>query len=311
MKAVWRPAILTVVMMASSACGPQSPPLAPYDVAATEAWRVQREQNLRAPDGYLAVAGLHFLRPGPNTIGTASSNDIVLPAGSGPAAVGRLVLEEGRVWLDLEPGVEAFIDDEPVRGRRELRQVDSAARRPADRLRVGRVTLHTHRSGDRIAVRVRDPEGEVLKTFPGLRWYPIDATWRVRGRFVPYDEPRKVQIQNILGDVEDAISPGEVEFVLQGTTVRLAPLRSGERLWFIFSDATGGRETYPIRFLYADAPVNGVVELDFNRAYNAPCAYNPYTTCPLPPPRNRLAVAIEAGEQLDAGHALSTRDQDR
>ena len=96
-------------------------------------------------------------------------------------------------------------------------------------------------------------------------------------------------MQNILGDVEEASSPGEVAFSIGGQAVRLVAFTAGKRLWFVFRDATGGTSTYRIRFLYAEAPdAQGRVRLDFNRAYNAPCAYNPHTTCPLPLPENRL-----------------------
>jgi uncharacterized protein len=119
---------------------------------------------------------------------------------------------------------------------------------------------------------------------------------------VPYDETRVIPIQNVLGDLVDEPSPGEVEFELEGRTVRLVALDAGKRLWFVFRDGTAGTETYSTRFLYADkAGARGVVTLDFNRAYNPPCAYNPYTTCPLPPPENRLEIAIPAGEKLYEG----------
>jgi len=289
-------AALSIALLTSTAASAAEPP--GDATAATEAWRTKRAADLVKPDGWLTVAGLSFLQPGVNTIGTDPASDIVLPANAAPATVGRLTLEQGRVWLDLASGVQAKANDQAVTGRTELRLANSAERRPADRIAVGRVIFHLHHSGDRVAVRLRDPESPLLKHFAGLRWFPIDPAWRITGRFVPYDAPRTVTVQNVLGDTEDSISPGEVEFTANGQTLRLVAFKAGERLSFVFRDATAGVDTYRIRFLSADAPdANGQVTLDFNRAYNPPCAYNPYTTCPLPPPQNRLKIAIAAGEK--------------
>jgi uncharacterized protein (DUF1684 family) len=265
--------------------------------AATAAWREQREQELRGPDGWLAVAGLFMLEPGANTAGSDPANRIVLPAGAAPPRAATFIYENGTVAVEAH-AAGVTLNGAPLSGRQPLREASRSPQRPADRVGIGRLVLHLHRSGDRLALRLRDPESPIRTGFRGLTWFDIDLRWRVTGRFVPYDEPRPVVIQNILGDLEHYTSPGEVEFALDGRTLRLVPLTSGERLWFIFSDATGGTETYPIRFLYADAPLDGRVVLDFNRAYNPPCAYNPYTTCPLPPPSNRLPVAIPAGERI-------------
>src|SRR5690606_25177954 len=123
--------------------------------------------------------------------------------------------------------------------------------------------------------------------------FPIDATWAVTGRFIPYETPREVSGENILGDSTTTTSPGEVEFAIDGQTIRLLAYGSTEGLGFVLRDATANTETYPIRFLSAPGPdATGTVVLDFNRAYNPPCAFNPYTTCPVPPPQNRLDVAV-------------------
>jgi uncharacterized protein (DUF1684 family) len=265
--------------------------------AATAAWREGREQELRGPDGWLAVSGLFMLEPGPNTAGSDPANAIVLPEGAAPPRAATFVYEQGSVTVEAH-AEGLTLNGEPFSGRRRLREASRSPDRPADRVGIGRLVLHLHRSGDRLALRLRDPQSPIRTGFRGLRWFAVDPQWRVTGRFLPYDEPRPVVIQNILGDLEHYTSPGEVEFAVGDRTLRLVPVTSGQRLWFIFSDATAGTETYPIRFLYADAPQDGRVVLDFNRAYNPPCAYNPYTTCPLPPPSNRLPVAVPAGERI-------------
>jgi uncharacterized protein (DUF1684 family) len=291
--------------------------LAPHSLAATpdeaqiaketQAWREKREQDLRAPDGWLAVAGLFFLQPGTNTVGAKPDSDIVLPAGGAPDEVGTLSYVDGRVWLEVRSGVSARVNDAPVGARTELRLANAKEKRPADRVSVGRVNFHLHPSGERLGVRLRDPESPIRTKFTGLDWFPIDPAFRVTGKFLRYDAPRTIPIQNVLGDIEPSTSSGEVELVLNGARVRLLAVDSGSRLWFIFRDRTAAQNlTYRIRFLYADAPnEQGEVTLDFNRAYNPPCAYNPHTTCPLPPAQNRLQVPIPAGERRYVPQATS------
>jgi uncharacterized protein len=281
-----------------------------YNAVDTQTWRDKREADLKTPDGWLSVSGLHFLEPGISTIGTTKEDNVSLPPGSIPAKAGRVRVEDGRVFLTLAKGVDAKINGEPIKGSGEIELRDASApnapekeKRQADRVALGRVTLHVHHSGDRLALRVRDPESPIRKDFVGLRWYDIDPAWQIEGRFIPYDQPKQLQIANVLGDQEAVESPGEVEVTIGGRTERLLALSAARgRLWFVFSDSTANiRETYRIRFLYADVPVNGRVTLDFNRAYNPPCAYNPYTTCPLPPQQNKVQAPITAGERAYAG----------
>jgi uncharacterized protein len=281
-----------------------------YDAVDTQTWRDKRETDLKAPEGWLSVSGLHFLEPGISTIGTAPSDNVSLPAGSIPAKAGRVRVDSGRVFVTLAKGVDAKINGEPIKGGGEFELRDASApnapekeKRPADKLALGRVTIHVHHSGDRLALRVRDPESPIRRDFVGLRWYDIDPKWQVEGKYVPFDQPKSLQIANVLGDHEDVQSPGEVEVTINGQAARLLALSAAKgRLWFVFTDSTADiRETYRIRFLYADAPVNGRVTLDFNRAYNPPCAYNPYTTCPLPPSQNKLRTPVTAGERAYAG----------
>ena len=285
--------LLFVSLIATDALRPISARVSidDYDVKATESWRATRAKDLQSSTGWLTVSGLFFLKPGANVVGSDPASDIALPPGGAPARVGILTREPEKVWFEPAPGADVKINNTLVPGKIELAR--------ANRLTAGRVTFFLHESGDRLAVRVRDPESPLLKTFSGLNWFPVRASWRIAGKFVPYNAPKPVVVQNVLGDLERFVSPGEVTFNVNGTPVKLQPVRSGQRLWFIFADASAGRETYRIRFLYADAPAaDGTVVLDFNRAYNPPCAYNPYTTCPRPPAENFLKVRIEAGEKL-------------
>ena len=170
-------------------------------------------------------------------------------------------------------------------------------------LTAGPVSFWVHESGERLAIRVRDTESAIRRSFTRLDWYPVDERYRVRGKFTPHDEPLTVRTMNILGDIETYQSTGHVTLTVAGREVRMLPVNSGDQLWFILRDLTSGDETYPAaRFLYADAPdADGWTTVDFNKAYNPPCAFNPHTTCPLPPPDNRLEVRVEAGEKSYRG----------
>lgn len=274
----------------------------PWDVQLAE-WRAAREAELKKEDGYLSVAGLHFLHTGGNTLGADEGSDIVLPAGAAPAHAGRVVVSGGRVEYEPAPGVAATLNGAKVGRAVPLRTADTSKGQPADLLAVGRLTLLLHMSGDRLALRVRDPESTWRRSFTRLEWFPPDPGWRVPGRLVPFAAPKQVAVVNVLGDTLDSTSPGEIEAEIDGQAVRLLAFQASKgRLWVVFSDRTAGTLTYPIRYVYTDPPgPNGEVVLDFNRAYNPPCAYNPHTTCPLPPRQNKLAVAIPAGERAYQG----------
>ena len=257
-----------------------------------EAWRVEREANLQADDSWLTVSALFFLREGDNSFGSSPRNDFTLPDRV-PAEAGVFELRTGSVTVRAPAGGTLTINGETVTGARLY---------PSERratLTMGSVSLWVHRSGDRLAIRVRDTESDIRKNFTGLDWYPVDERYRVRGKFTPHAEPITVTTMNILGDIETYTSTGYVTLTVAGTEVRMLPVNSGRRLWFIMRDLTSGDETYSAaRFLYADAPdADGWTTVDFNMAYNPPCAFNPHTTCPLPPPDNRLDVRIEAGEK--------------
>jgi len=267
-------------------------PAAQDYAAGIEAWRAEREERLQADDGWLTVAGLFFLREGDNSFGSSPLNDVVLRAG--PAHAGVLTLRDGTITARAPAGKTFAVDGREAASARLWPR--EGRERPA--IALGPLTLFGHYSGDRLAIRMRDRDAAVRRSFTGLRWYPVDESFRVRGRFIPHDEPRTMRLPNILGDVETFRTSGSVALTVAGEDLRMTAVDSGGRLWFIFRDLTSSGETYPAaRFLYADAPgADGWTTVDFNRAYNPPCAFNPHTTCPLPPRENRLPVRIEAGE---------------
>jgi uncharacterized protein (DUF1684 family) len=279
------------------ACGcgsaPPPPPPAASPVPAIEAWRAKHEVDYRRD--YASIAGLHPLKAGANTAGSAPTNDVVLPA-SVPARIGTFVLNGAAVRFEPARGVTVLKKDQPITAPTDLRDDRAPG---ADELTIGAVRLVVHVSGDARSIRVRDPEGPLAKGFLGFRWFPIDLSYRVVGRFIKDAEPKRIDVANTYGDIDQYTSEGVVEFTLQGQTLRLRPFTTRpKRFYFVFKDASSGSETYEAaRFVYADLADDGTVLLDFNQAYNPPCAFNPYTTCPIPLKENNLPIKVLAGEQ--------------
>ncbi len=267
-----------------------------------EKFRQQREAKLTSDTGWLTIAGLSFLTKPETTFGSDAESDVVLPAGA-PAKAGTFVLaKNGKISVKPEPGVTyKLLDGKPFAGG----PIKSDGEGPPDRLVFGDVQVWIHQSGERPAVRIRNKNNPLRKEFTGMKWYPVNGAYRVEGTFVPYDKPKHLQIPNMLGDIDDMESPGHVKFALNGKEHNMAVITEDEdNFWFIFRDLTSADETYPAaRFLYTPRPdKNGKVVLDFNRAENPPCAFNPYATCPLPPKENRLQVRVEAGEKIYERH---------
>jgi len=256
-------------------------------------WRRDRERKLQADGGWLSVGGLFWLQPGPNTTGSDPASDFVLPAGAAPALAGTFHLSGDEVRFDSAPGARVTATGEPFQSRLMRPDNDGSE----DPIEIGRLRLFVIRRGGRLGIRLIDNQSEARRSFHGLKWYPVDPAWRIVARFEPYPAPKPIAILNVLGDTEPMTSPGVAVFEVAGETARLEPVLDGDELFFIFRDRTAGKETYPAgRFVYAPLPKDGKVVLDFNKACSPPCAFTPYATCPLPPPRNRLDFPIPAGE---------------
>lgn len=276
---------------------PAAPPFDPVaHASAVEAWRAKHDADYRRD--WVSIAGLHMLKPGVNTAGSAASSDIDLPAPV-PPDVGRFVLAGDRVRFMPAAGVPVLLKGQPV--TTEIVLQDGA--KSAGEITIGDVRLTVHVSGDRRAIRVRDPNGPMAKGFAGFAWFPIDPQYRVVAKFIKDAEPKSLKVANTFGDEDAYTTEGVVEFTLLGQTLRLRPFTTRpKRFYFVFTDASGGAETYKTaRFLYADLLDDGTAVLDFNQAYNPPCAFNPFTTCPIPLKENRLPIKILAGEKAYAG----------
>jgi uncharacterized protein (DUF1684 family) len=263
--------------------------------AEVQTWRQEREARLKADDpGWLILAGLFWLKDGPNRFGTDPAGDIVLPDGSAPAKAGVFELKAGQVSVSLLPGSSGQMGGKRVSAATAMRPDSS------DLLEMGALIFKVIDRGGRLGIRLKDKNSPVRKGFTGLKWFAIQEDYRVEARWVSYPQPKPVKVPNVLGQTESMPSPGYAEFTLGGKLVRVDGVLEdphAEELFFILRDQTSGKETYGAgRFLYADLPKAGKVVLDFNKAYNPPCAFTPYATCPLPPPQNWMPVRVEAGE---------------
>lgn len=297
MKAI---AVILLAPLATTGCtthGSGERPDAAY-VAEVDSWHAERVASLRSETGWLTLAGLHALGPGEHTIGAESSCDIVIPEAPSPLLGTLLVAEHGFTFTPTTgAAVRVEGDNAPPLSGQVAVQSDAGGNPTV--LTAGRVLFHViERSGEHF-LRVRDRQSPMLLGFDGIERYPVDPRWRVTATLIP--EPgATLATTNVIGQTEITPCPGALEFDLEGHTHRLRPtLNSDGSLFFVFGDTTNGKGSYGSgRFLKAD-PVgkDGRVVLDFNKAYNPVCSFSPHATCPLPPPGNRLPIAIAAGER--------------
>jgi uncharacterized protein (DUF1684 family) len=296
-------AVLALAATLAGACGnsrTDTPPPIDAWMKDTEAFRAKHEADYRKE--YVGLAGLFFLNPGANKAGSAPGSEVVLPPRA-PASIGTFVLEADKVRFEPAAGANATLKGQPITAATELKNdehLNSEGKKDGpDEVTVDGIALWVHPSGERLAIRMRDEQGDVARSFEGFHWFPIQGDYRVPARFVKDKTPSEFHTVNQLNDDVVYKTEGVVEFTLNGEKVRMRPatIRPG-RLYFIFRDGTSGKETYDTaRFLYTDLKEDGTTILDFNQAYNPPCSFNPFTTCPLPIPENRLNVRILAGEK--------------
>jgi len=294
-----RLSIVVTLLLSLTACAQAPEPVDPAYATEVEEWRADRLERLTADDGWLTLTGLYWLEPGKNPFGSSEDNTVVLPDGNVPSVAGQLVLgpdgvvtaiagEEGAVNVNGEPLKEATLK--------------TTADGKPDVVTAGRIQFYLIDRGGRLAARVKDPEAVTLTDFAGIEHFPISEAFRVEAKLEAYDAPKEVAVPTVLGQDTTYIAPGVLRFAIDGVEYSLEPFLSGpenEFYFLIFRDATSAVTTYGAgRFLYASAAgEDGTTVLDFNLAYNPPCAFTPYATCPLPPPKNWLQASIEAGEK--------------
>jgi hypothetical protein len=269
-------------------------------VASFDKWKAEETEDLKA--NWLPLVGLFWLKPGVNTFGSDASNAIVFP--KGPAHAGEFDVKGQEVTLKLVPTTVASIDGKRV----TTAELQSDASKDVTRVEMGSLLFHVIVRGERVGIRLKDTDSENTRKFRGMQFFPLDLEYRVTAAWIPAVGKKTIEIPNVLGDVTATPVPGSVAFKFHGQDLKLTALGGDPKvgLFFVFSDATAKKaDTYPGgRFLDTGPVTNGTVILDFNRAYNPPCAVTPYATCPLAPKENRLEVTIPAGEKFDkAAHS--------
>ena len=261
-------------------------------------WRADRLAELTADDGWLTVVGLFWMHQGANHAGSGSGMDLKMPSPA-PQELGTFTLQGAHVSFAAAPGVPVRVAGQPVAAVVAI-ETDKTL------LEWGPLQMLVIRRGQRVGLRVRNRDSAARRAFKGLEYFPIQENRQVRARLEAFDPPRHIPIVNVLGDQSEYVSPGRLVFELDGVTHSLdAVYETAEKkdLFVIFRDRTSGESTYPAgRYMHVPLPVNGETRVDFNRAYNPPCAFTDFATCPLPPTQNWLKVKIEAGEKSFGQH---------
>ena len=287
------PCILTVWLIgcASRQAGPSD----------WKAWQVKRADSIGGTNGWATLVGLHWLPEGAQTVGSASTNDLVISSPSIPASVGVFTRKDLLVSFTASAGAVVEVD-----GRRVTRldMVSDAHGKPT-RLNLGTLSIIVIERGDRLGLRVRDSEAATRRAFKGLRWFPYDPHWKVEGRFLPFTMPRTLRVPDVTGSSQEFTSPGQLMFLWGGAEYRLDVVEEADTpdYFVLFRDRTSGKATYGAgRFLYVTRPeIDGRVVIDFNRAYTPPCGFTAFALCPLPPRQNWLPLHVRAGELKPTG----------
>jgi len=266
-------------------------------------WRAGRVDRLTAPDGWLSLIGLEWLKAGDNRIGSAAGNDIVLKAG--PAHLGTVTLgKDGTLHITLAKDSSATIDGKTVAQSVLIDDAHVTGDAVPTMVSFGAANFYVIDREGRKALRVKDGDAAARKGFLGIDYFPIDPSWHIVATWVPFNPAHKLEMGTVIGTVDKVDVPGKTVFQRDGHTYELLPYQEepGGELFFVIADRTSGKETYgAARFLYAALPKDGKVILDFNEAYNPPCAFTRFATCPLAPPENRLDLSVTAGEKKYRG----------
>lgn len=264
-------------------------------------WHAKRIENLRADNGWLNLVGLFWLEEGVNKFGSSPSNKIAFPEGTIPSQAGTLQRKGNRVTLTPGVFVHILLDGQPIKGETLIYDKDSSGRPHV--LAYGSLRWTIIQRDDKIGIRLRDLKSPKLESFKDIDRYPVNTAWKIPAALTT--DKQQIAITNVLGQTSQQRSPGKLSFSIQGKNYTLDALdEGGDDLFIIFGDETSGKTTYPSgRFLSVKKPgPDGHTTIDFNKAYNPPCAFTPYATCPLPPKQNILPVAIDAGEKDFANH---------
>lgn len=260
-------------------------------------WHQNRIEGLKKENGWLNLAGLFWLEEGRNSFGGNVENKIIFPKDRSKAFLGDIILLNGEVFVETKADAEVFNEHEKVEKLKLFPTEKSIV------LKHNSLRWFVIKRGDRYAIRLRDLESPFLKEFHGIETFKIDPKWKLKAKFIP-TEGKKIAILDVTGQTSQQDSPGFLAFTIGGKEYKLDALKEGEEFFIIFGDKTNKKETYGAgRFVYAAKPdAEGYTFLDFNKAYNPPCAFTPYATCPLPPKQNLLPIEIKVGEKNYGNH---------
>ena len=259
-----------------------------------ENWKEQRVSSLTKPHGWLSLIAMEWLHNGSNSIGSADDNDIVLPHGA--EHIGHFKLSGDKITFVANKGVNILANEKPIDSMIEVK-MDSSGEPTL--FTIDTFQFYVIERG-KPALRIKDSLAKTLKEFKGISYFPLNEKFKVKAEFMPYEPIKEIEIINVLGLLNKEKSYGKLKFEISGETFYLDTLDAGNQFFVLFADRTNGRTSYgPGRFIDIPKPNKGSTTtiIDFNKAYNPPCAFNDYSTCPLPPPQNRIKAFIEAGEK--------------
>ncbi|MEZ5040353.1 MAG: DUF1684 domain-containing protein [Saprospiraceae bacterium] len=258
-----------------------------------EAWRSERIAELTAPTGWLALAGLFWLEEGENTFGSGLENQLIFPK-KAPSEIGRFMQKGDSVWVEIAQGVDIKVKEEVIQTMGLSGQASPLI------MEYGSLSWFLLQRSHRYGIRLIDSLHEARQQFKHIDHYPVDPKGKVPAKLVAFEQPETLLVRNVLDMEIPYPTEGKLVFNWEGKEASILVLDGGPAEYFlIFADATTGDETYPSgRYLYTPkVDSSGLTYIDFNKAYNPPCAFTEYATCLLPPAANRLEVAIRYGEK--------------
>lgn len=275
------------------------PPADPSYVEEINQWHQKRVDRLKADDGWLNLVGRTWLKQGENKFGSAKDNEVIIESDKVPPYMGVFIFKDSTVIMKVNDGVEVLLNGKPVK---EIKMIDDQ-KPDITVFQYSTIKWNLIIRDTLYGIRFRDLESPLVKNFPGIERFPVTEKWKLTARFQPYIPQKEIIVPNVLGQMNKELSPGAVVFQVGEKFYKIDALEEGNRLFLIFADRTSGEETYGGgRFMYVDkADSNGNIILDFNKAYNPPCVFTKFATCPLPPKQNYLNLRIEAGEK-NYGH---------
>ena len=292
---------LTALLMLAYACNRSAPLIEDETsyIKSIEQWQQDRLEGLKAKDGWLNLAGIYWLKQGEQSFGSDPSNDIVFPE-KAEDFIGTITVKDEVAYIKVNDEAELYYKNEQVT-ELELSYDGSSAPSYITHRDLAWYIMKRHTS---LAIRLRDYKNPAIEALDHMPTYPIDPDYVVEATLHAFEEPRTITVNTPFQDyTQEYTCPGELHFKIKGQRLKLLPFTSGDGYFIIISDETSAMETYGGgRFMYTFPDSTGRIILDFNKAYNPPCAVTPFAACPMPPRENHQPIKIEAGEKTIASH---------